>query len=243
MAQTQRRQQRRHLDRRADTLDDGHAEVEVSALRALARLAEHGAAVPRIRARLTHADPAVVWEASRALTLSGHRDAYAAVRENTLLSKVLGPRALDILVLAGAPVDLATVERVVRCVPMSAETLSAVARFGHPAAWPYLVRGLKRPELADEAGRALVTLFGPLSIEEPEDAAATWRAMLEGLTIPATLRLCRGEPWSADAVLAACASGELPRREIEARRDELRARRGATPGVDLGAWGGRKTAR
>jgi hypothetical protein len=105
------------------------------------------------------------------------------------------------------------------------------------------VRGLERPELAEEAGRALVTLFGPLSIEKPEDAAATWRAVLEGVKIPAALRLRRGEPWSADAVLAECASGELPRRAIEVRWDELRARRRAPPGVDLSAWGGRKTAR
>ncbi len=217
-------------------LDDGDAEVAASALRALARLAEPGAAVPQIRAHLTHADPEVVWEAARALTLFGHRDAYAAVCENGPLSKVLGPQALEILALAGEPDDVATLERVVRRVSMSAETLSVVARFGHPVAWPYLVRGLERPELADEAGRALVTLFGPLSIEEPVDAA-TWRAMLEGVKIPAALRLRRGEPWSADAVLAECASGELPRREIEVRRDELRARRGVPPGVDLGAWG------
>jgi HEAT repeats len=222
-------------------LDDGHAEVEGSALRALARLAEHDAAVPRIRARLTHADPAVVWEAARALTLFGHRDAYAAVRENGPLSKVLGSRALEILVLAGAPEDIGTVERIVRRAPMSAEMLSAVARFGHPAAWPYLVRALERPELADEAGRALVTLFGPLSIDAPVNGA-TWRPMLEGVKIPATLRLRRGEPWTADAVVAECASGELPRREIEVRRDELRARRGASPGVDLSAWGGWNTA-
>ncbi len=217
-------------------LDDGHAEVAASALRALARLAEPGAAVPRIRAHLMHADPEVVWGAARALTLFGHRDACAAVCENGPLSKVLGPRALELLVLAGERDDIATVERVVRRVPMSAETLSAVARFGHPAAWPYLVRGLERPELVEEAERALVTLFGPLSINEPVDAAAMWGAMLEGLKIPAALRLRRGAPWSADAVLAECASGELPRREIEVRREELRARRGAPPGVDLGAW-------
>ncbi len=150
---------------------------------------------------------------------------------------MLGPYAAEILVLAGSLDDIATMEGLVRRLPLSAETLSVVARFGHPAVWPYLVHGLERLEFADVAERALVTLFGPLVVDEPEDAAVVWRGMLTVAEFPAGARWRRGERWSARAVLAECASGELSRREIEPLYDEVRVRTGRPGGVELGAWG------
>jgi len=220
-----------------DALDDHHAAVKAAALRAPARLDGYNTALPRIRECLGHCDPAVVSEAARTLTLFGASDAYLDVREGRALAKTLGPYAAEILVLAGSIDDIATMEGLVRRLPLSAETLSVVARFGHPAAWPYLVHGLERPELADAAERALVTLFGPLVVDEPEDAAVVWRGILAATEFPAGAKWRRGKQWSARAVLAECASGELSRREIEPLHDEVRVRTGRLEKVDLGAWG------
>ena len=110
-------------------------------------------------------------------------------------------------------------------------------RFGHPGVWPYLVHGLGRDECAEDAARALETLFGALVDAEEDDAASAWRAALPETPIPPDAHLRRGEAWSAKVVLAECASGALRRREVELRYDELRARGGRVPAGDLAAWG------
>jgi hypothetical protein len=225
-----------------DMLDDAHPAPKAAALRAVARLPEPEPALQRVRACLAHGDPSVAWEAARALTLSGERDAYLDVRDGRPLADKLGSKALEVLVLAGALDDLTTMQRLVRRVPLSAEVLSAVARFGHPAAWAFLVHGLDRPELADDAERALVTLFGPLVTGEHEHNPAAWREALRRTEIPEGTRWRRGQPWSAQVVLAECASGELSRREIELRQDELRARTGRPASADLAAWGSAATS-
>jgi hypothetical protein len=223
-------------------LDDAHPAPKAAALRALARLPELDAALPRVRACLGLDDPSVAWEAARALTLAGQRDAYLDVRDGGPLAARLGSKAVEILVLDGALDDVATMQRLVRRVPLSAEVLSAVARFGHPAAWAFLVHGLDRPELADDAHRALVTLFGPLVTGEHEHDPAAWREALRRTEIPEGTRWRRGQPWSAQVVLAECASGELSRREIELRQDELRARTGRPASADLAVWGSAATS-
>jgi HEAT repeat protein len=216
-------------------LDDQHVAVKAAALRALARMDGHNAMLPKIRACLGHGDPAVVCEAARTLTLFGATDVYLSVRERGALSEMLGPYAVEILALAGNLDDIAVMETLIRRQSVSAETLSALARFGHPAAWPYLVHALERSELADAAERALVTLFGPLVIDEPEDAAGVWRGILARTEFPAGTRLRKGERWSARAVIAECAGGELSRREVELLHDELRVRT-RRRAHDLGAW-------
>jgi hypothetical protein len=143
------------------------------------------------------------------------------------------------MVLAGALDELATMQRLVRRVPLSIEVLSAVACFGHPAAWAFLVHGLNRPKLADDEQCALVTLFGPLVTGEHEHDPAAWRDALRRAEIPEGTRWRRGQLSSARVVLAECASGELSRREIELRQDELRTRIGRGVSADL--TGGRAT--
>jgi hypothetical protein len=219
-----------------EALDDANGAVKAAGLRALARGPSLDAALSRVRACLRHEEAMVVWEAARALTVGGHGDAYEKVCDGDGLAVTLGWRALEILVMAGGPEDLSLVERLVKRQPMTPEVLSAVARFGHPAAWPYLVHGLGRPEVAEDAERALVTLFGPLVAEEQEEATVAWRKALADGEIPPGTRWRRGEPWSPAAVLAECAIGELSRREVELRHDEIRARTGKSTSKDLAAW-------
>lgn len=79
-----------------DALDDHHAAVKAAALRALAWLDSHNAALQKIRECLGHRDPAVVSEAARTLTLFGAPDAYLDVREGRALATMLGPYAAEI---------------------------------------------------------------------------------------------------------------------------------------------------
>ena len=218
-------------------IEEDQVLVKAAGLRALARRANLGDAVERVRWCLRMPDPRIAWEAARALTLHGYPDAREDLRNGRALGAELGVDAIEILVMAGAPSDLGVLERLVKRLPMSAEVLSAVARFGHPAVWPYLVHGLGRDECAEDAARALETLFGALVDAEEDDAASAWRAALPETPIPPDAHLRRGEAWSAKVVLAECASGALRRREVELRYDELRARGGRVPAGDLAAWG------
>ncbi len=124
------------LDIAVPLLDDPTAGARAAALRALARASTSIEPVlPKVRAALRDRDPAVAWEAARLLTLFQHSEPAVEVRDTGPLATTLGARALDLLALVGSLGDLPTVQRITKRLPMSGDVLSAVARFGHPAAW------------------------------------------------------------------------------------------------------------
>jgi hypothetical protein len=211
--------------------------VASAAIRAIARQERTAAAIMRITPGLRRPEREVAWEAARTLTRWGDRAAYLDVREGGPLATVLGPRALEILVMAGDLEDIAPFTELVRRVPATAEVLDAIARFGHPDSGAYLVHWLSEDGLARAASQALETLFGPLVGASDRGRPAAWREAL-ALREPSTgIRCRRGLPWSAAAAFAECTSGGRPRQEIERRLDELAARTGVAAHVDLALWG------
>lgn len=209
-----------------------------AAFRALARgTGSDNAAACARRILSSTEDAAVAWEASRAALLWGLRDPLDDLRTGGRLAAILGVRALDLLVLGGKLDDVGVLETLLGRLPVSEDTLDAVARFGHPGSWAYLVHHLTDGELADAAGRALSTLFGPLVDEGHSPDAAVWRAAIARIPPTMDCRLRRGKSWSVGAILAECASGELSAREARGRLDEGRAHAGRVPDVDLEALG------
>lgn len=218
-------------------LEDARVAVQVAGIRAVARKEATDAVLSRLVSWLNGTDPDVACEAARALTLFGRDDALADLRRGGQLVRVLDEDALELLVLRGSLDDIAIMQRLVNDMPMSAELLSAVARFGHPAVWAYLIHALTKAEFVDAAHDALVTLFGPAVVGTHTTDPTAWREALAAADLQRGVRLRRGQPWSPEVVLAECASGGLSRREVELRSDELRARTGTWPGVDLAMWG------
>ncbi len=218
-------------------LDHESPSVRVAGIRAVARYQVTDAALARLVQCLHTEDAAVAREAGRALSQFGRDDALVEVRDLGQLASALGESALELFVLRGELNDINIMQRLVSRLPASELVLSAIGRFGHPAAWSYLIHGLTKADLAEAAHRALVTLFGPVVVGARAMDPAAWREALEIGGIPQGVRLRHGHAWSATAVMAECARDDLSRWEIELRYDELRARTGKLVHADLGAWG------
>lgn len=216
--------------------------VAAAAIRAMARQERTAAAITQITPGLRRPEREVAWEAARALTRWGDREAYLDVREGGALASVLGSSALEILVMAGSLDDLEALAAIARRVPATAEVLDAIARFGHPGSGAYLVHWLSEDGLARAASQSLETLFGPLVEAADQARPAAWREAL-GRREPTTgVRYRGGQPWSVEIVCAEIKSGWLPRHQIERRLDALHARTGVAARVDLALWGPEATA-
>lgn len=211
--------------------------VAAAAIRAIARQDRTALAIRQISPSLRRVEREVAWEAARALTRWGDREAYLDVREGGPLASVLGSHGLEILVMAGSLDDVEALTAITRRVPATAEVLDAIARFGHPGSGAYLLHWLSEDGLARAASRSLETLFGPLVGGMDRRHPAAWREALARTETSAGIRYRGGQPWSVETVCAEHTSGELPRREIESRLDELFARTGRSADVDLALWG------
>jgi hypothetical protein len=212
---------------------DPNLPVLTAALRSSGLLArERG--VPLLLPFLHHRAPAIVWCAARQLTLWGRLEPYREVRQGRCLP--LGCRALEVLVLCGDASDVDCFDEIVAREPAMPDVLSAVARFGDPSAWAYLLHHLSDPELAGAAARALITLFGPLVPPRAAKDASAWRDGIAARSFEAGVRLRSGRPWHPQALLDESLRGDLDRRELQARLDELAVRAGARIEVDLTSW-------
>ncbi|MEM1035019.1 MAG: hypothetical protein AAGN82_32060 [Myxococcota bacterium] len=202
-----------------------HPETRAVVLRAMTRLVAPPLEVERFVSWLDTDDPALAWEAARALTLWGSGAPLGALRRGERLLRALGAAAVELLVLAGHHDDVALVQRFVSTLDPSPDLLDAVARLGHPGTWAYLAHHLGDPVLGEDAAAALTLLFGGdvVSAEERNDRFA-WEAAIARLGLSPERRLRRGRDWSAAVVADECWHGDLSRRDIEARLDELRAR-------------------
>ena len=227
--------------RRVSSLLDKEAPALLAAaVRALTRItvtlppAEH---VERVSSLLSHPNSGVAWEAARALTLWGDDAALRALRERRSLASVLGARAAELFVMAGAADDLEHMEQIVACTPTTPDLLDAIGRFGSPLTWSFLLHHLADPELADTAAEALHTLFGPIVEPEFHLRAGAWREALADRDLDPALRYRGGEPWTPKAVAHDLRSEGVTQRDIERGLDELGARTGLGAAIDLAAWG------
>jgi hypothetical protein len=214
-----------------------------AAVRALVRAEAAAPPTERLLPLLGHPDPAVAWEAARAVTLWGAPNALDAVREGHPLGPTLGARAAELFVMAGQADDIAHVEGLLARVPLTPELLDAIGRFGNPLAWSFMLHFLIDREFCEAAEGALLTLFGPLV---PPDATRTpraWRDALAERDLDPAMRYRRGEPWTPSVVVNDCAfaglshiGGTHSQRAIERWLDELGARTGIPMNADLSRW-------
>jgi hypothetical protein len=231
------------LDRKrlARLLDHQAPALLAASLRALVRVEDPRPMIGRALALLEHPDPDVAWEAARAVTLHGAPDALRAVRQGQPLGSKLGARAAELFVMAGEPDDMAHLEALVDRSPLTPELLDAIARFGHPLAWSFVLHFLLDRDLCEAAERALLMLFGPLVPPEATRSPNVWRDALAERDLDPVLRYRRGALWTPVLVADDCAAavytpGAHSQREIERWLDELAARTGVPMNVDLGVW-------
>ncbi|TKD12246.1 hypothetical protein [Polyangium fumosum] len=193
--------------------------------------------VPLLGKCLGHPAPAVVWAAARTMLRAGHQEPYFELRDGGPRAARLQPFGAEIFVLAGDVSDRAALAACLARTPPSAATLSALARFGHAGTWSYLLRQLANEELADAAEAALVMLFGERVAPSLRQDAGAWRKAIEAMRLDSSIRYRSGEPWTAERVAEACASGALDRIALERQLDELAVRAGIHAPANGAAWG------
>ena len=195
-----------------------------------------------LRERCESPLPGVAWSAARVLTLWGDRELGVQALDGPLGAR-LGPRAAELFVLTAAPADWPQMEALLDQQRCTRALLSAVARFGSPAAAPWLITRLDDHALADAAARALLLLFGPLVAPAAAHEAPAWQKALAARALDPKIRFRHGRPWCPALVADECRSGELSRLDLGLRIDELRARCRAPDPVDLAAWAAEASAR
>jgi hypothetical protein len=222
-------------DRLRDFLLDANVTVVAAAARAAMLLSFEDAAplLPLLRRLLHFPHVEVAWPIARLLLRWALPDPYDDVRTGGPLAGILGPRALEIFVLSGETADAACFTTIAARAPASPAQLSAIARFGHPGAWAYLVRHLGDEELADDAADALSTLFGPCVEPAKRLDGTAWKSAIAKAKLSPEVRYRLGVPWKPSLLAAECLSGQLSLLAVEGRLDELIVRARLTTPVDL----------
>ena len=230
------RRQALHVEALARHLAATDPPVLIAAIRAVERADAVGRLTPWLSTCLRSSCAAVAWEAARVLTRAGRMEPYLEIQAGGPLARVLGVRAVELLIMVGDASDLGTFEALLERTPMSRSLLSAVARFGHVTTWSFLLHYLADPELAEAAVLALQTLFGMLVPAHEAKCSQAWRDAIIEAGFDPSIRYRGGKPWRPATVLSECISAELPRAEVEQRVDELAARTGTQGLVDLCLW-------
>jgi len=210
----------------ADRLDHEDPGVVRSALRAWSRLSrseegpfgEHTSSIVEC---LGHDDPVVRFEAARTLLLFGVDEPLRRLREGDPLLQSMGVGTLELCVLGGQLSDMPHVERAITGLDVGPELLDAIARFGHPGSWAFLLNHLEGSEQQDDAAAALRTLFGELTADPSERRSAIWRDVLGARDFDQSVRLRRGQPWARDVLVEECKDPNASRVDIAHRCDEL----------------------
>jgi hypothetical protein len=185
---------------------------------------------------LDHPKREVAWPVARQLARWHRPEPYMRVRDGLPLARVLGIDALELLIQSGDATDLDRFDEILTRTPVSEAHVSAVARFGHPTTWAFLVHYLSMPDFAEIAARGLVTLFGARVPSRDLLDARAWQAAIAEARLDPALRYRRGEPWRPGVVVQECFDGHGSRHELEVRLDELGARTGLAGDVDTWAW-------
>lgn len=219
-------------------LCDANKIVLSAALRAAPRAPESHALARYVLPMMHYPERTVAWEAARALALWGRPEPYRDVVRRGKLAGILGPLTLELLVLYGHERDLGLFEAYLKAVEITPSHLSAVARFGHPLSWAFLLHFLADDDFVDAAIQALLTLFGPIVPRENkrQKNASAWRDAIARARLDPALRYFRGSPWAPQLVVEDLRAARLSRHEVERLVDELNVRLRATYRVDMALW-------
>lgn len=213
------------------------APIAIRAIRGALRLA---APEPSLFGPLLDAmrspEPAVAWEAARALALLGQPQPCEEARRDARFAATLGPKLLEIYIALGDASDLPRIEAYLKRAQINAGHLDAVARFGHPRSWAFLLHFLADGDLARDAADALELLFGELTPPEARLNASAWRDAIARGRFDGARRHRAGAPWRPGSLSAECRRGRISRVQCEARIFEIAARAGIRPEVDLSLW-------
>jgi hypothetical protein len=156
----------------------------------------------------TPADPALAWEAARALLVLGDASPLAALRCDASLRRRLGEVSVRLLALGGALDDAPLIDALLATLDPTPLVLAGVARFGHPGSWAFLAHYLDDDDRADVADDALTLLFGPLPEAPRRDSRSeAWAAAIAELGLPEGVRVRAGRPWSAALVVRSIEDG------------------------------------
>lgn len=182
-------------------------------------------------------DADLLWQVLRALALRGHCTPYHAMRHDPALLSRLGGRALDVLAFFGSAADAILAKTVVSRCGLTPKVVSGLGRYGHPGAAPALIRALGDEDAADDAGAALVWIFGaPFDDEEDIQSPDAWRKWLATTTFPEDVRLRFGEPYTPACVAKAAGEGALSQEDIAWMVDEAHVRCGLSAAPSLSGW-------
>lgn len=196
----------------------------------------NGDHLAQIANRLGSTDSRVAWTASRSLSLLGSDAAYQRLRNDAAFRDVLGPRALELLVMFGDEHDVPLVQPLLNSDNVGEAELNAVARFGHPNTWAFLVHFLADDVLCDAAADALELLFGRLVDEDERLDMTAWRTALGRTQFDPSTRYRCGRPWRPSTLLTAFDEGTLSEVEAQAWLDELVVRTKLDAPIDLTLW-------
>lgn len=218
-------------------LADPSPPVAILAIRGVLRLAApEPALVGPLRKAMTSSVRPIAWEAARALALLGDSHPGHEARSNPRFAAALGPKLLEIFIAMGSAADLPQIEAHLARVEIGAGHLDAVARFGHPKSWAFLVHFLADGDLARDAASALELLFGERTPHATRLNASAWRDAIARGGFDGALRYRRGEPWRPGTLVAECQRGRISRIACEAQIFEIAVRARIRPHVSLSLW-------
>ncbi len=226
-------------DRVEELLLDGASGVAVAALRAARHLERTAGIDGWIRRLLAHPSAEVAWHAALTLSIGGSPDAWFEWRRGGRLTRTLGRRGAELVVLFGDAQDVGLLEQTLRG-KVDATCLDQLARFGHVGCWATLVEALGDDDLRRHAARALITLFGSMTDDDRE--ARAWRSALAKARFDPARRHRRGQPYRPSVVAAEVVEGTLSRHEIGGRLAELAIRTKTACDRDLRGWYARATS-
>ncbi len=216
---------------------DGARTVRWAAARAAARLPADPQVDELLLAELHRAtDPELAWEVVRALALRGLPAGYFAMKHDPTWAVRLGPHALDVLALFGDVADAALARQVAARCGLTSRVLLGLGRFGHAGAAPLLLRALGDEDAAEDAGAALVWLFGLPMDEDEALSPAAWRAWIATADLDERVRYRFGRPY-APACLAEATRQELrSQADLAWLVDEANVRAGLAERPELWRW-------
>ena len=222
----------------AKHLCDPNPPVLLAAMRGLLRLPRPlpPALLSTLAAWMSYPRPSIAWAATRALAVAGVADPYYRAKSDPGFATLLGPNLVELLVLFGDMSDVPLIEAVTRKGPVTPGLLDAIARFGCPKVWAFLVHYLGDADMAGDAADALELLFGERVARPLRLKPHAWRDAIRSAKLSPELRYRHGQPWQPSAIIDEYGRGMIDTSALLGRADEVIVRARLNDMLDLSAW-------